>query len=276
MNPYDRPINLVELAALAWRRKWWIVVPTVVASALAVAYAFAVTSRYRAETVVIQRELKGMSGLSGQIARIGGLADLAGLNLGDSSKQEPMGVLRSRGFARRFIERNQLATVLAQPGGDEPEDIRATVDRFKRKVLSVSEDKKAGLVTVAVEWKDPELAAQWANGIIDQVNSELRDKALVEAKRNIDFLRGALAETELVALQQPISRLLESEMQNAMLAQGNRDYAFRVVDEAQPPFKRSFPRRTMIVLLAFLVSLAASMTGVVVAERWRQRGAARR
>jgi uncharacterized protein involved in exopolysaccharide biosynthesis len=62
-----------------------------------------------------------------------------------------------------------------------------------------------------------------------------------------------LQATNQVALQQSISRLLETQMQNMMVARGNAEYAFRVIDPARVPKKRFFPRRTLIILGATLI-----------------------
>jgi uncharacterized protein involved in exopolysaccharide biosynthesis len=275
-NGARRQIDIRELLTILGRRKWWIVGITGFLTGLAIIYSLVVTERYRAEAVVIQRDSKSLSGLSGQLAQLGGLADLAGLGLGQGAKQEPMGLLRSKGFIRRFIERNNLLPVLAENSrgalgsSSRTADIRIVVDRFMRRNLSISEDKKAGLVTVAVEWKEAALAANWANGIVRQVNAEMRARVLRETGHNIAYLRNALDSTDSVALQQAVARLLESEMEKAMLAGGTADYAFRVIDEAQPPVRRSFPKRSMIVLLAFVTSLFTSSFIVLLVEHWKE------
>lgn len=268
----DGQIDLIHVGRVIWRRKWWVAGFTALCTSLAVAYALLATQWYRAETVLMPREARGGSGLVGQLAQFGGIAELAGLGgLGQSGKQEPMGVLRSKGFARRFIEQNDLVEVLAKgmgrtPGGGalEQPDVREVVDRFTRSMLVITEDKKGDLVKVAVEWKDASTAADWANKLARQVNDEMRSRALDEAGRNIDYLRSQLEQTETVSLQQAIARLLEAEMQKMMLAQGTDQYAFRIVDEAQPPVRRARPKRTLIVVLAFLSALVVSALAVVV------------
>lgn len=268
----DGQIDPARVGRAIWRRKWWVVGFTTLCTSTAIAYALLATQWYRAETVLMPRESRGGSGLVGQLAQLGDVAGLAGLGgLGQSGKQEPMGVLRSKGFARRFIEQNDLVEVLANgktraPVGGiaEQPDVRKVVDRFVRSMLVITEDKKAGLVKVAVEWKDPSTAADWANRLARQVNDEMRSRAIDEAGRNIDYLRNQLEQTETVSLQQAIARLLEAEMQKMMLAQGTDQYAFRIVDEAQPPVRRARPKRTLIVVLAFLSAFVASALAAVV------------
>jgi capsular polysaccharide biosynthesis protein len=228
------------------------------------------------------REGASSGALSTRLAQFGGLAEMAGLSLGQGSKQEPLGVLRSDGFARRFLEQNNLVAVLAEEAGEIPDEapgapdrkVQRVVETFKDSVLSIAEDKKTGLVTVSIEWKDPVIAAKWANAIARQLNEEMRQRALNEATRNVNYLQDQLEHTETVSLQQAIARLIESEMQKLMLAQGTDEYALRVIDNAEPPSLRSRPKRTMLVLAAFTASLIASLLGAIAIDPlqalWRQ------
>jgi len=266
-------IDVEQLAGVIWRRKWWIAGCAGLLTALAVAYALVATEWFRAEAVLMPRDSRSGTGLAGQLAQFGGLADLAGLSLGQNSKQEPLGVLRSKGFARRFIEKNGLVETLAEDAparvlrGDQTgQDLGEVVDQFVRSVMTVSEDRRSGLVTVAVEWKDASAAADWANKITQQVNDEMRLRTLDEGARNISYLQNQLAVTEAVSLQQAIARLLEGEMQKVMLAQGTDEYAFRVIDSAEPPVRRSRPKRTLTVLFAFAAALFLSTLGAILID----------
>ncbi len=263
---YSDEIDVAEFLRVIWRRKVWIVAATLLSAVAAVAYALTATQWYRAEAVLVPRDSGGSGGLSGQLAQLGGLASMAGVNLGQTSKQEPLGVLRSVGFARRFIEQNGLESALSGEASQAPvlgasaprQEIQQLVEIFRKSIFSVTENKKTGLVTVTIEWKDPTVAANWANAIHRQVNEEVRQRALDESTRNVQYLQEQLEGTEMVSLQQAIARLIESELQKLMLAQGTDEYAFRVIDDAQPPYKRSRPKRTLLVLAAVLGGLLAS------------------
>jgi len=274
---YGEDIDLGKLVCAVWARKHWIAGLTTIITSLAIAYSLLAAEWFRAEAVIIPRESVVGPRLPSGLAQFGGLADLAGINIGSNAKQEPLGVLRSRGFAQRFIEQNDLmkALMVARGGGlghsmdGGKADIREVVDEFRRSIFSVSEDKKTGLVTVTIKWRDALTAAEWANTIVRQINAEARMRALDESNRNISYLQGQLAKTETVSLQQAIARLLESEMQKVMIAQGTDEYAFRIVDQAHPPAKRFWPKRSIIVAVAFLIGLVVSTVGVLVVDQLR-------
>jgi uncharacterized protein involved in exopolysaccharide biosynthesis len=260
--------DLGRFIGVLWSRRWWVATFTSVVTLASVAYAVLAVPYYRAEAVLLPREGRANYGLTSQLSQFAGLADLAGINVGSTGKQEPLGVLRSKGFARRFIEENELLGVLAVETSfrivgdtdvaDAEPDMRRVVDDFTRSIMSVSEDKKSGLVTVAVIWRDPNLAAVWANKLVNQVNYEMRLRALNESESNIRHLTEQLRVTDLVSVQQSISRVLEAEIQKLTLAKGTGEYAFRLIDTAVPPVRRHEPKRVLIVTITFIIALAFS------------------
>lgn len=279
---YSDEIDIAALLRVIWRRKVWIAAATLLCTLAAIGYALTATQWYRAEAVLMPRDSGASGGLSGQLAQLGGLASMAGIALGQTSKQEPLGVLRSAGFARRFVEQNGLEAQLSEEVAQVPalgtsaqeQKLQKIVEMFRRSVFSITEDKKTGLVTVAIEWKDPVVAASWANAIHRQLNEEIRQRALDESMRNVEYLQAQIERTEMVSLQQAVSRIIESEMQKLMLAQGTDEYAFRVIDDAQPPSNRSRPKRAMLVVIAFLGGLFVSMLAAIMFDPlktiWRE------
>ena len=211
-----------------------------------------------------------MTDIGGQF---GGLASLVGIGLGGagSGATEALAVLKSRKFAQEFISENGLLELFLEGEGkqDEPLDIREAVEFFHQNVLRVAEDRETGHVTLGVEWTDADTAAYWANILVGRINSEMRERAATEAQTNIEFLRKEIASNNVVALEQSISRIMEAEMQQLMLARGNDEYAFRIIDRAEPPRKRSRPKRTFLVVSVFVVSGMFSLIVVFVRSAFR-------
>jgi len=65
-------------------------------------------------------------------------------------------------------------------------------------------------------------------------------------------------------MQQTIGRLLETEMQKLMLARGNEQFAFRIIDSAEVPKRRVRPQRTLIVLVGGILGAMLSLIVVFV------------
>jgi uncharacterized protein involved in exopolysaccharide biosynthesis len=268
-----------------WRGRWLILGFIAGFGCLSVASALLATEWYQAEVVLTPTGTRDTQGLANALGTLGGgigaLAGLAGIPLGGSNTAEPIGVLKSREFARAFIEEQGLLHVLLadkwdakaghwkQTNPKKQPDVRDAVRYFHKNVLTVREDKRTGLVTVDIDWKNADAAASWANIIVDRLNEQMRARALAEAQANVDYLRNELAQTNVVAVQQAISKLLETEMQKVMVARGNKQFAFRVVDPAAVPKWRSSPRRTVQVALGVLAGGLVGLFAVFVRESLR-------
>jgi len=259
--------SFFDLVFLLWHEKIIVATFVAVASLLGVAYALLATPVYRAEVVMTPA---GQRSQAGNLGQLGSLAALAGVNIGSVSSTTPLAVLRSREFAHDFIRDLKLERVLVDDFDDpaKDRDIRDAERVFLQKVRVVSDDKKAATVTLAMQWEDPVVAARWANLYVDRLNAKMRDQALAEAERNVTFLRKEIGNTDIVSMQQAVGRILETEMQRFMLAKGQIEFAYKVVDRAAPPKLRQWPRRTLVVILAALVGGALATVYLVFRHGW--------
>lgn len=272
----DDEIDLLELWDILVAKWRWVAGCTGLAAITAVVVSLQMTPIYRAEAVLISADDSGSkSGMSSLAAQFGGIADLAGVNLGGGSgKSEAIGTLNSRTLAEEFIKQKNLMPILFEDAwdkaakkwkSDDPKKIptlNGAYELWKKSILSTTEDKKTGLITVAVEWEDRMLAAEWANEIVQRANHTMRSRAIAEAQGSIDFLSKELQKTSVVETQQAIYRLLESNYKTTSIANAREQYAFKVIDPAVPADenRRIRPKRTLIVLLA---TLAGGFVGVL-------------
>lgn len=267
-------IDVADVAAKIWSRRWWVVAVTLFVAALSVTYALLAPPVYHAEVVLLPREDRG--GLPGQLSSLGGLAGLAGINLGGQGKQEPLGLLRSFGFARRFIEQNHLAETLLASGNafddvsDEPPDLRKATERFTRSIMKIDEDPKTGLVGLSIAWRDADQAAKWANDLARQANDEMRQRELAESEASLRYLTAELGRTVNVTLQQSMAKMIESEMQRTLVAHRTDEFAFRIIDAAEAPRLRHWPKRTLIVIVGTILGFAFGLVAVLLADPVRR------
>lgn len=280
----DSP-GIMALLRDIWRSRLQVMLFVLAFGSLGVAYSLLAPAWYRATVVLVPADEKKADNLAGQLGGIVSLAGLAGISVGGGNTAEAIAVLRSRELTGRFIDEQHLLPVLfaadwdpstSQWREEDPEDqpdIRKGIRYFDERIRFVREDKVSGLVTLIVEWTDPELAARWANLLVKRVNDTMRARALSEAESNVKYLRQELATTSVVTLQTAISRLLETELQKLMLARGNAEFAFRVVDPAQVPQLRSWPPRLLITALSALLGGIAGVAFVIVRRGLAQRSA---
>jgi len=252
------PMDLEQLWRTLWTGRWIIIITMLVLMSLAAFYGFTGKTWYRAEVVLNPVSEDSMRP---SLGALGGLASLAGINIGAGNKSvEAVAILKSKGFARDFIESQKLMPVLFAERdeswferSDKKPDIRLAIEMFDRAVRRVSEDRKTGLVTLSIQWRNGADAAAWANIVVKQLNERMRLRALAESERNVAYLQKELATTTVVSMQQAIGRLLEAEMQKLMLARGNDEFAFKVIDAATPPRRPFWPRPVLSMALALLV-----------------------
>jgi len=274
----DDTIDVIALFRLLWAHKLLIGVVTILAGIAAVVLALTATHIYRADAVVAPAIESSLGGASASVAgRLGGLASLAGIDLGRNGQggQHAQSVLQSRRLVEEFISRNELVEVLLPPGEDQT--LWRAVQKFRDSVVSMSRDDVDGTTTITVEWTDPAVAAAWANGLVALANELVRAKALEDSQRNIDYLKKQVETTNVVEMQRVMYDLIQSETKNLMLANARADYAFTVIDPAVVPESRDRPRRRLMVATGLALGLILSSLFVLgrdTLRRYRAREAA--
>lgn len=281
----DDEIDLRELFVVLWAGRLKILAVTATAALLSVVVALSLPNIYRAEALVVSSESDSSGGLSALAGQFGGLASLAGVSLGsgDSDRtQLGIEVLQSRQFFADFIARRDvlvplMATAKWNAATGElviDEDIYNTEQqRWVREVepprtrqpsvqeayaefvelFSVSQDKKSGMVTVAVEHQSPQVAQQWVSWLIDDLNTTLREQDIAEAERSITYLQQQVRETNVADLQTLFFGLIQKQTERVMLAKVRDQYLFKTIDPAVVPELKSKPKRALICLLGTLL-----------------------
>ena len=281
VNADGELLDVRTLVAVLWSRRAWIATTVVVVAAGFLAAALLLKPVYRASVVMISAssERGSLNGsLGSALGSLGGLASLAGLNLGsaDGATEESLAVLKSRQFTEKFIADLGLMPKLfakkwdAQAGkwlvAPDKQPTPAQACRyFDRKVRAVVQDKKTGLVTLQIDWRDRNEAAFWANELVRRLNAEMRARAIAKSDASVGYLEKELAATSELGTREAISRLMENQVKQRMLANVTADYAFRVVDMAMAPDKSDpvRPNRLALVLAGPLVGLALGIAGVL-------------
>jgi uncharacterized protein involved in exopolysaccharide biosynthesis len=278
-NPAEQPeLRLSELINLLRRRKWLITGFAVGLTALAGIAGVLLPKHYKAVIVISPvTQSPGAGGALGGIGSMlssfgGGLASLAGLASGsDTKRAESLAVLQSEALTEKYIQQNDLLPILFPKDWDAQNKRWRGADPaalptlwkgnefFKKNVRTVLTDPKRGLVTMTIGWTDAHVAAKWANDLVAITNDYLRKKAIDESERNIAFLNEQAAKTDVVTVKQAIYSILQSEINKEMLARGNDEYAFKILDPAIAPERPSTPPAVVLMLGALVGSLGLSV-----------------
>ena len=278
----DKVISLRDILTLLRQKRWTIIMVTFVLTVATTALTYFVDDKFQASIVVspVSDESGGgrLGGLASLASQLGGLGSL-GLSMpGNMQKAETIAILQSEALTERYITDNNLLPLLYDRQWDSakhtwkdmPPEKMPTLWKanryFKGKIRSVLTDSKTGLVTMTISWKSPQQVAEWANGLVKLTNDYLRSRAIEDSERNIAYLKDQLTKTSIIGVQTAINTLLESEMKKAMLAQGSREYALKVIDPAVVPEKRSSPVPVLWILTGFLLGLSGSILVILLSH----------
>ena len=296
---HDDEIDLRELFRVLWDGKWLISGITFAAAVIAVLVSLMMPNIYRAEALLAPNDPVGAGGLSAIAAQYGGLASLAGISLpAGSADKTALGleVLKSRKFISEFIDRHDILVPLmaAEDWDSESGELEIDSDDYDvvekqwvrevsppkktipsmqeayeelTELLSVSQDKKSGFISVAVEHYSPTIAKHWVDWLVEDINSTIMQQDVEEAQQAIEYLNEQIQGTSLADLQNVFFKLIEEQTKTVMLAKVSNEYLFRTLDPAVAPEKKAKPKRSMIVILAAMVGGMLGLISQLVRRR---------
>lgn len=295
-NIADDEIDLRELFAVIWQGKWLIIAITALFAVASVIYAINQPNIYKSEALLAPAEQEGGGGLSALAGQFGGLASLAGVNLGGGSSnkaQLAIEVLKSRQFTSDFIQKHSiLPDLMAAKSWDmqtntviydseifdaennkwvrevkapfKPEP--STQEAYKEfsKILSASSDKETGMVKIAVEHVSPYVAKQWVEWLIQDINATMKQRDVQEAIKSTDFLTQQLEQTKIADIRAVLYKLVEEQTKTIMFAKVRDEYVFKTIDAALVPEEKFKPKRALIAILGTMLGGMLSVMFVLI------------
>ena len=294
-NSDDDGLYLRELLGVIWEGKWLIGGITFVSTAIAVVVALVLPNIYRADALLAPNEQDGAAGLSSLAAQYGGLASLAGIDIGSGSNDKTasgLEILKSRKFITEFIERHEiLVPLMAAKGWDsetgelviDSDDYDLVAGKWIRDVrppkktipslqeayeefmdiFTVSQDKKTNFVTVSIEHYSPMIAKEWVDWLVDDLNSTIMLQEIAEAEQAIEYLNEQIDNTSLAQMQNVFFSLIEEQTKTVMLAKVSNEYLLKTLDPAMVPEKKAKPNRALIVVISTMMGFFLVAIGVL-------------
>jgi uncharacterized protein involved in exopolysaccharide biosynthesis len=289
----DDEIDLRELFSIIWQGKWLIIGITAVFAIASVAFAILQPNIYKSEALLAPASEEQGGGLSALASQFGGLASLAGVNLGGKGgtdkTQLAIEVLKSRQFTSDFIQKhNILADLMAAVKWDRDADkliyepklyneqtntwVREVKAPFKpepsmqeafkafSKIIAVNKAKETGMVTISVEHLSPTVAQQWITWLIQDINKVMKERDVAEAHRSSEFLNRQIALTNVADIKAILYKLVEEQAKTIMFAEVRDEYVFKTIDPALAPEEKAKPKRALICVLG---TMLGGMLGVM-------------
>lgn len=286
-------IDLRELFAVIWQGKWLILAITAVFTIGAVIFAIKQPNIYKSEALLAPASEEQGGGLSALASQFGGLASLAGVNLGGKGGTDKtelaIQVLKSRQFTSDFIQKhNILADLMAAKKWDRDQDkvlydedtyisetntwvreVEAPLtsepsmqEAYKvfSKILAINTDKETGMVTLSIEHVSPTVAQQWVSWLVQDINKVMKERDVAEANRSSEFLNKQIALTNVADIKTILYKLVEEQAKTIMFAEVRDEYVFKTIDPALAPEEKAKPKRALICVLG---TMLGGMLGVM-------------
>ena len=287
-------IDLRELFAVIWQGKWLIIAITAVFAIGAVIFAINQPNIYKSEALLAPADTEqGGGGLAALAGQFGGLASMAGINLGGGGgvdkTQMAIEVMKSRKFTSDFIQQhNILPDLMAAKKWNmadntisydgelynkadkmwlrivdapfKPEPSMQEAYKVFSKIIAVNAAKETGMVTVSVEHISPAVAYQWVNWLVQDINKEMKGRDVAEATRSTTFLKSQIEQTNIADIRSILYKLIEEQAKTIMFAEVRDEYVFKTIDPALIPEEKSKPKRALICVLG---TMLGGMLGVM-------------
>jgi len=260
-----------ELVGELRRRRRQFLATFVGAAAVAFAVSFLLPTQYQSTATLAPvggQQSATLGTIAGQLSGLAAFTGVSVLSPAGYQSVVALATLQSRAFLVNFARRHELLVMLFPGryddsthqwrarhwllGGGEPTDDEI-MEEMTDTVVIVP-DSITGLITVSVRSRTPQLAQQWAQALIRDINDHLRLNDVAESERSIEYLKRQIDSTTVAELRQMLFRLIEEHTKKAMLAHVSAEYALRTVDPPSLPDLPSEPQHLLLTILTAALS----------------------
>jgi uncharacterized protein involved in exopolysaccharide biosynthesis len=257
-NPNEDDESYIDLWAIAntlGEEKKFIAILTGAIVIITAVVSLIMTPIFAAKAVFIVPSPSAGGSAAQAMANLGGLMGGGAASLlggGKSPDEMYMEFLKSQTIANVLIDKFDLQKRF------ETKSLTKTQAALKSRTL-ITSNKKAGLIAVQVEDKDPQFAADLANAYIAALKEMLRNFAVGEARQRQQYYEDQLirAKMELTGTTDYRAMKVRESVLSVMMNQyevatldSARESVIQVAEPAIAAEQRIKPKRTIMVLIA--------------------------
>lgn len=278
----------------------WLLISGVVAAtvAMAVLYLHVATYKYTVVLKVTPVD-NGSTAAAGSLGGLGGLASMVGVNLSSGQGVAPFQLylesLKSRDTAKLMMaDETLMRSIFANQWNPETgkwQEPQSGLRSVKRAVMStlgmpvlpwhapdatdmqayleanvsVAQDTKTRVGTVSMEHEDPQFAVEFISSLDRRVDSELRRRALVRGRANIEYLSQKLASVTIAEHRQAIADALSEQEKQIMMASSGAPFAAEPFGMAAASAGPTSPRPVLVLLLGAVLGFLLACVITLVA-----------
>jgi len=296
-------IDLKDLWDIIWKRKILISAITSIFAVSSLLISLNIPNEYKSTAILIPSANSSSSQLSNLAGQFGGLASLAGINLGGFTGADKtliaIELIKTWGFLDRFVNTHSIQPEVFGVKGWNRSNNKLIYDKnvydplekqWVRKFnpakgetaapsswelyeelkdrINIHQDTTTSLVHLSVEYYSPEIAKEWVDLLVVSINEHIKAQDQEEAIKNIEYLNQKIEETNIADMKAIFYQLVEEQTKNLMLAEVSEEYVFKTLSSAKVAEEKSKPKRALICILGTIIG---GMIAVLIVLVWHCR-----
>ena len=285
LNHFDDEIDLREIFYILLAGKWVIVSLTTIVSIIGVIYSLSLPNIYESKALLVP--VNPSSSIAGSLGAYNNLASsLVRTNFPPSSDEgnsvKAIKKISSLSFFEDNIAPNiYLPDLMAVKSWNSKTNkvffdesvydisTKTWIGEFSKSMqkmpsaqtsfkefeskISLNVDIETGFVTLSIKHQSPFIAKQWAELIVNEINSFYRQKDKLRSEKTVAYLNNQFLMTTLSEIKQVLAELLQEETKKLALIEANQFYVFDYIDPPAVMEKKSEPKRSLICIFSALL-----------------------
>lgn len=293
-------IDLKELILKLWLKKFQILIVTTVFALTSVIFSLSLPNIYSSNVKLVSTESSGQGGMQSLASKYGGLAAMAGINLGSqdgNSLLHATELVNSWPFMETFVEKYELQPkFMAVTGWDEDSreliydeslyDEKAmawkydavsssgqsislkptsfeTYQEITKNFIKVTFDEESGIFEVLVNHYSPDVAFEVSQHLVNEINRYFKTQDQKEAEASIAFIQDKIKTTSNTDMLEVFYNMIESHTQTIMLTEVNEEYLIKTLVPAKVAEQKSSPKRALISIIGTIIGFFIAVFWVV-------------
>jgi uncharacterized protein involved in exopolysaccharide biosynthesis len=188
----EEEISLLDLLIVLARNRRFILKTTIGAALVALLATFVLPNKYKASTAILppQQNSSVGSALMAQLGAIGSLASLGGSSMGLKNPSDlQVALLKSQTVEDAMVDRFHLMDLFHVK-------LRSAARKKLESIVAIESGTKDGIIRISVTQHDPKLAADMANGYVEEFKKYSSGLAVTEASQRRLFFEGQLSQAK--------------------------------------------------------------------------------
>lgn len=283
-------IDLRELFSTIWNNKFKIVFLSFIVTSLTIIYTLSIPNSYSSSTSLVAQTQSKPS-----LGGLGALAGMAGIDIGGGGEIDPATsfetILKDFSFQKKVIEKYNLVDELELNqenfvfafGYDgiynffksskddtikDPQEILFDTYQSILKIVSVSSDKKSGIIKISATSHDRFLVKKLVEIYLQELTAHLRLIDMQNVQKQIDYYKKELNNTVDISIKEQLGQLISGLVQKKVLSLANPLYNVKQFTKPDVAYikEKVKPKRGLIVIVSFVTSIIIGIFGVFLME----------